>query len=78
MRSNTGGAPTAVFISKRFGEWNRKNIGKFPRDNKKERIVCDTLLFYIEVSPASCQKATALAAATFRESTPWDMGILTV
>ena len=26
----------------------------------------------------SCQKATALAAATFRESTPWDMGIMTV
>lgn len=26
----------------------------------------------------SCQKATALAAATFKESTPWDMGIRTV
>lgn len=26
----------------------------------------------------NCQKATALAAATFNESTPWDMGILTV
>ncbi len=26
----------------------------------------------------SCQKATALAAATFRESTPWAMGIRTV
>lgn len=26
----------------------------------------------------SSQKATALAAATFRESTPWDMGIFTV
>lgn len=26
----------------------------------------------------SCQKATALAAATFRLSTPWDMGILAV
>ena len=26
----------------------------------------------------SCQKATALAAATFKESTPWDMGIKTV
>ena len=26
----------------------------------------------------SSQKATALAAATFRESTPWAMGILTV
>ncbi len=26
----------------------------------------------------SCQKATALAAATFRESTPWYMGIFTV
>ena len=26
----------------------------------------------------SCQKATALAAATLRESTPWDMGIFTV
>ena len=26
----------------------------------------------------SCQKATAAAAATFRESTPWDMGIFTV
>ena len=26
----------------------------------------------------SCQKATALAAATFSESTPWDMGISTV
>ena len=26
----------------------------------------------------SSQKATALAAATFRESTPWDMGIITV
>ena len=26
----------------------------------------------------SCQKATALAAATFRESTPWDMGMHTV
>lgn len=26
----------------------------------------------------NCQKATALAAATFRESTPWDMGIFTV
>ena len=26
----------------------------------------------------SCQNATALAAATFSESTPWDMGILTV
>ncbi len=26
----------------------------------------------------SSQKATALAAATFRESTPWDMGIRTV
>ena len=27
---------------------------------------------------ASCQKATALAAATLRESTPWDIGILAV
>ena len=26
----------------------------------------------------NCQKATALAAATLRESTPWDMGIITV
>ena len=26
----------------------------------------------------SCQKATALAAATFRESTPWDIGMRTV
>ena len=26
----------------------------------------------------NCQKATALAAATFKESTPWDMGIFTV
>ena len=26
----------------------------------------------------SCQNATALAAATLRESTPWDMGIMTV
>lgn len=26
----------------------------------------------------NCQNATALAAATFRESTPWDMGIRTV
>ena len=26
----------------------------------------------------SCQKATALAAATFKESTPWYMGIFTV
>lgn len=26
----------------------------------------------------SCQKATALAAATFKESTPWDIGIFTV
>lgn len=26
----------------------------------------------------SCQKATVLAAATLRESTPWDMGIFTV
>ena len=26
----------------------------------------------------SCQKATALAAATLRESTPWDIGIFTV
>ena len=26
----------------------------------------------------SCQKATALAAATFRESTPWDMGMQAV
>lgn len=26
----------------------------------------------------SCQKAMALAAATFRESTPWAMGIHTV
>ena len=26
----------------------------------------------------SSQKATALAAATFRESTSWDMGIFTV
>ena len=26
----------------------------------------------------SSQKATALAAATFRESTPWYMGIFTV
>ena len=26
----------------------------------------------------SCQNATALAAATFRLSTPWDMGIFTV
>ena len=26
----------------------------------------------------NCQKATALAAATFRESTPWDIGMHTV
>ena len=26
----------------------------------------------------SSQNATALAAATFRESTPWNMGIITV
>jgi hypothetical protein len=27
---------------------------------------------------STCQNATALAAATLSESTPWDMGILTV
>lgn len=33
-----------------------------------------TFAFYLP----SSQKATALAAATLRESTPWDMGIRTV
>lgn len=33
-----------------------------------ERYGCQTL---------SSQKATAAAAATFSESTPWDMGIIT-
>ncbi len=31
-----------------------------------------------EVRGRSCQKATAAAAATFRESTWWNMGIRTV
>ena len=35
-------------------------------------------LFSFFYRTRSCQKATALAAATFRESTPWDMGISTV
>jgi len=34
-------------------------------------------LFLIYLLP-NCQKATALAAATFSESTPWDMGMRTV
>ena len=34
--------------------------------------------FHSHFSFLSCQKATALAAATFRESTPWYMGIFTV
>ena len=33
------------------------------------------LLIYLALSS---QKATALAAATFKESTPWYMGIITV
>ncbi len=33
---------------------------------------------YLRRRLPSCQKATALAAATFKESTPWDMGIRTV
>lgn len=40
-------------------------------------------MFFLFVSRApqrtrSSQKATALAAATFSESTPWDMGMHTV
>ena len=37
--------------------------------------MCDAIY---EIFCPSCQKATALAAATFKESTPWDMGIHTV
>ena len=41
------------------------------------RGVLSYLIFYYSRT-LSCQKATALAAATFRESTPWDMGMRTV
>ena len=44
-------------------------------------IICfhGMLLFRISYSRTArnCQKATAEAAATFRESTPWDMGMRT-
>ena len=33
---------------------------------------------FINADFPNSQNATALAAATFRESTPWDIGILTV
>ena len=36
------------------------------------------VLYFIYSPPPSWKNATAEAAATFRESTPWDMGILTV
>ena len=40
------------------------------RTNKRDDI-------YVYLEP-SCQNATALAAATFNESTPWDMGMQTL
>ena len=42
---------------------------------KEPVTFCNRLFSYF---PLSSQKATALAAATFREATPWYMGIFTV
>lgn len=51
------------------------------RDNGKSALDVACIAKY-EVSMnyrfPSCQKATALAAATFKESTPWDIGMRTV
>ena len=46
----------------------------FPVDWQESRCVWTDY----RVSRQISQNATALAAATFRESTPWNMGILTV
>ena len=62
-------------IGLRAREGMRSEIGLRAREGM--RSVAYTNLSYFPVLP-SCQKATALAAATFRESTPWDMGIFTV
>ena len=48
-----------------------KNVHSFPNRELW------TLIFGAYCARSS-QKATALAAATFRESTPWYMGIFTV
>ena len=58
-----------------------ERINAFPTNiNYKFKIPANpfwgmTGIFYLF---PNCQKATALAAATFNESTPWDMGIFTV
>lgn len=45
---------------------------------KKRRQYCRLFFAWHIYRARSSQKATALAAATFRESTPWDMGMRTV
>ena len=55
-----------------FGIKRWKNRGEM---QKRKRVPIGTRFFY---RLRSSQKATALAAATFRESTPWYMGIFTV
>ena len=59
-------ALTAPLKGEPKGVWNAKK----DRDGLAVPVLCYLAL--------SCQNATALAAATLRESTPWDMGIITV
>lgn len=49
-------------------------LGNFPEEST-QIVNCQLSIDYLA---RSSQNATALAAATFRESTPWYMGIFTV
>ena len=47
-------------------------------DIRKPGRLCASYPGFVVYFARNCQNATALAAATLRESTPWDMGIMTV
>ncbi len=61
-----------------------RNLSVFKIPDVFERVVTQikTKIDFFMNKPVyrvpSCQNATALAAATFKESTPWDIGISTV
>ena len=53
--------------------------GKIKRNKEKHRKAVLFFVLFLHLQRLrSCQKATALAAATLRESTVWDMGMRTV
>lgn len=67
-------SPLSIILKADEGLLHSRYDEKYLNEIEKRGICFDRI--YLRFP--SCQNATALAAATFRESTPWDIGMRTV